>query len=48
VLDERAPELIAGRDDDLSVQLLLQLGDLLHYVALDDGRVVPLRIYESG
>src|SRR4051795_1826209 len=48
MLDERAPELIAGRDDDLSVQLLLQLRDLLHDVALEDRRVVPVGIDESG
>ena len=28
VLDQRAPELVAGGDDDVSVQLLLQLRDL--------------------
>jgi hypothetical protein len=34
MLDQRAPELIAGRDDDFSVELLLQLRDLLHHIAL--------------
>jgi RNA polymerase sigma-70 factor (ECF subfamily) len=33
VLDERAPELIAGGDDDFSVELLLQLRDLGHNIA---------------
>ena len=47
VLDQRAPELIAGGDDDLSVELLLELRDLGHHVALDDRRVVPLGILEG-
>src|SRR5438270_10190810 len=33
MLDQRAPELIAGRDDDFSVQLLLQLRDGGHHIA---------------
>src|SRR5215218_2665033 len=48
MLDQRAPELIAGRDDDFSVELLLQPRDLLHDIALDDCGVVPIGIYESG
>src|SRR3954451_6108747 len=47
VRDQRAPELVAGRDDDLSVQLLLELRDLGHDVALEDCRVVPLWIFEG-
>ena len=35
-----------ARDDDLPVQLLLQPRDLGHHVALEDGRVVPLGIFE--
>jgi len=46
VRDQRARELIAGRDDDLSVQSLLQLRDRGHDVALEDGRVVPGGILE--
>ena len=41
VLDERAPELIAGVDDDVAVQLLLQLRDLGHHVARQDRGVAP-------
>ncbi len=36
MLDQRAPELIAGRDDDFPVQLPLQLRDLGHDVPLQD------------
>ena len=46
VLDQRSPELMAGRDDDLSVQLLLEPRDLGHHVAREDRRVVPLGIHE--
>src|SRR4051794_3478868 len=48
VLDEGAPELIAGRDDDLSVQLPLELRDLGHHVAPEGCRVVPVGIHEGG
>src|SRR6266566_7623139 len=47
VLDQRAPELIAGVDDDVPVQLLLQFRDLVHHVALQDRRVVPLGLFEG-
>src|SRR5437868_12195287 len=47
VLDQRAPELIAGRDDDFSVQLLLQLRDRGHQIALEDRRVVPVGMFEA-
>src|SRR4051794_24340572 len=40
MLDQRAPELVARGDDDLSVQLLLQPRDLLHHIAAEDRRVV--------
>jgi len=43
VLDQCAPELIAGRDDDFSVQLLLQLRDLLHDIALG-----TVELFQSG
>src|SRR5205823_1105119 len=48
VLHQRAPELIAGRDDDLSVEFLLQLRDLGHYIALEHRRVVPVGMFEGG
>src|SRR5215218_9922582 len=48
MLDQRAPELIARGDDDLSVQLLLEPRDLLHHIAVEDRRVVPLWLYERG
>src|SRR5947209_699006 len=38
VLDQRAPELIAGVDDDLPVQLLLQPRDLVDHVASEPSR----------
>src|SRR5207248_7571335 len=41
VLDQRALELVAGVDEDLPGYLLLQLRDLVHHVALQDGRVAP-------
>src|SRR4029453_17578382 len=43
VLQERATQLIAGRDDDLPVELALQLGDLGDPIAVEDRRVVPAR-----
>ena len=49
MLDQRAPELIAGVDDDFPVQLLFQLRDLRHHViARQDGRVAPAGIFEGG
>jgi hypothetical protein len=47
VLDQRASELVAGGDDDVSVELVLQLRDLAHHVALEDDRVAPLGILEG-
>src|SRR5258708_22309645 len=47
VLHERAPELIAGVDDDVPVQLPLQLGDLAHDVAVEYRRVAPLGLVEG-
>src|SRR4051812_2067880 len=46
VLHQRAPELITGRNDDLSVQLALQFRDLVHDIAREDPRVVPVGIHE--
>jgi hypothetical protein len=46
VLDQRAPELIAGGDDDVSLELVLQLRDLAHHVALEDDRVAPVGILD--
>src|SRR3954462_5717875 len=48
MLDQRASEPRARADEDLSVQLLLQPRDLLHYIAVEDRRVVPLWLYERG
>jgi hypothetical protein len=47
VLDQRAPELIAGVDEDLSVQLLLQPRDLGHHVALEHSRVAPAGMFDG-
>ena len=47
VLDQRAPELIAGVDDDVSVQLLLQPRDLVDHVALQDRHVGPPGVFEG-
>jgi putative ABC transport system permease protein len=47
VLEQRAPELIAGVDDDVPVQLLLQPGDLLDNVALQDRHVGPRGVVEG-
>src|SRR5205823_6758390 len=48
VLDQRAPELIAGWDDDFSVEFVLQLRDLRHRMAPKDRRVVPVGLLEGG
>ena len=47
VLDQRTPELIAGVDDDVPGQLLLQLRDLADQVALQDRRVAPPGLLEG-
>ena len=47
VLEQRAPELVAGVDDDVPVQLPLQPGDLLDHVALQDRHVGPRGIVEG-
>src|SRR5213080_3253622 len=47
VLHQRVYELEAGGDDDFPVELLLQLRDLVLHVALEDRRVVPVRILEG-
>src|ERR1700733_13392785 len=48
VFHQGAHELAAGVDDDFPVQLLLQLRDLVHHLALEDRRVVPAGCRESG
>src|SRR5262245_10829059 len=48
VLHQRVYELEAGGYDDFPVQLLLQLRDRVHCVALEDRRVAPVRIFEGG
>jgi TrwC relaxase len=48
VLDQRVQELEAGGDDDVPGYLLLQFRDRVHDVALEDRRVIPLGILESG
>jgi hypothetical protein len=47
VLEQRAPELVAGVDDDVPVHLPLQPGDLLHHVALQDRHVGPRGVVEG-
>ena len=47
VLEQRAPELVAGVDDDVAVHLLLQPGDLLDHIALQDRHVGPRGIVEG-
>ena len=47
VLDQRAPELVAGIDDDLPVQTLLQVSHPIHDVALQDGGVAPVGFDEG-
>src|SRR5438445_4364698 len=47
MLYQRAHELEAGGDDDFPVELLLQLRDPVHHVALQHGRVVPVGIFEG-
>jgi putative ABC transport system permease protein len=47
VLEQRAPELIAGVDEDVPVHLLLQPGDLLDDVTLEDRHVGPRGIVEG-
>jgi hypothetical protein len=47
VLEQRAPELVAGVDDDVPVHLLLQPGDLLDHIALEDRHVGPRGIVEG-
>src|SRR6266581_8725929 len=47
VLHQRVYELEAGGDDDFAVELLLQLRDLVHRVALEYRRVVPGGILEG-
>src|SRR6185437_194321 len=48
VLDQSALELVAGVDENLPGYLLLQLRDLVHHVALQDGRVAPPGLLQGG
>ncbi len=48
VLDEGLHEPRAAVDDDVAVSFLPQLPDLLHDVALQHGRVVPVGVLERG
>src|SRR5580704_15325252 len=47
VLEQRAPELVAGVDDDVPVHVLLQPGDFLDHVALQDRHVGPRGVLEG-
>jgi len=48
VFDESPYQLEAGGYDDFPAELLLELRDLLHRIALEDHGVVPFRILERG
>src|SRR5215469_2166406 len=48
MLDQRAYELITRVHKDFTANLLLQLRDLAHRVAVEDRRVGPFGIFQSG